>query len=170
MDKLRILVADDEAIPAYAGSGEAHAVRKLERRMRFFAAMRRRNKPWFNQMLLESAIFLVVSMVFVYRSFYGMRIGDTGASKAKAEPAEKKPAAKADKAEKAEKKAEPKKAEKKPEPKAESKKSSDDDEEDEDEDEDDADEKAEAKGDKKSDDKSDKKSDDKKSKEKEADA
>jgi len=32
-------VADDEAIPAYAGSGEAHAVRKLERRMRFFAAI-----------------------------------------------------------------------------------------------------------------------------------
>ncbi|MBL8611333.1 MAG: sodium-translocating pyrophosphatase [Myxococcales bacterium] len=123
--------------------------------------------------LALSAIFLVVSMVFVYRSFYGMRIGDGGTKEtAKAEPAEKKPAPKADKAEKAEKKAEPKKAEpKKAEPKAESKKSSDDDEggEDEDEDEDDED-KAEAKSDKKSDDKSEKKSDDKKSKEKEADA
>ena len=31
----------------------------LKADMRFFAAMRKRNKPWFNQMLLESAVFLV---------------------------------------------------------------------------------------------------------------
>jgi len=27
-----------------------------------------------------SAVFLVISMVFVYRSFYGMRIGSAGAT------------------------------------------------------------------------------------------
>ncbi len=121
--------------------------------------------------LALSAVFLVVSMVFVYRSFYGMRIGDTGAPKAEAKAEEKKPAKsdRADKAEKAEKKAEPKKAEKKAEPKETKAESKSSDDEDEDEDEGEDDDKAEAKksDDKKSD---DKKSDDKKSKEKEADA